>query len=213
MRVRWAGLTLAVVLLGLAAGYGIGVLRQNEPTTFAVAGPVPASDPSIPVLPRPGFEPDIDYPTLQPGLTYVTREIGTADYRWEYDVPVGWIPVDRAFVELRWRPPDEPEAGGYSMRVKIINAHLPTADMVAQKEVAVEALYRDVEILDRTDDLLAFSYRDPFTNRQRFNTFMWFTAPGGTTADFEMSVVGRVVDQEGLDDLRERVAASITKVG
>jgi hypothetical protein len=212
MRVRWIGLTLVFVLLGLAAGYGLGTLRNSEPTTFAAAAPVPASDPSIPVLPTPAFEPDIDYPTLQPGLSYVTREIGTADYKWEYDVPVGWIPVDKAFVELRWRPPDEPDAGGYSMRVKIINAHLPTADMVAQKEVALMALYEDVEVFQRTDDMIAFSYRDPFTNRQRFNTFMWFTAPEGTTADFEMSVVGREIDQEGLDDLRQQVAASITKV-
>jgi hypothetical protein len=212
MRVRWIGLTLACVLLGLAAGYGIGTLRTTEPTTFAAAGPVPASDPSIPVLPTEEFAADIDYPTLQPGLEYERHQIGTGDYTWQYDVPVGWAPYDRAFVELRWRPPDEPEAGGYSLRVKIINAHLPTADMVAQKEIALKALYEDVVVLERADNLLAFSYRDWATNRKRFNTFMWFTAPGSTTADFEMSVVGREIDQVGLEDLREQVAASITKI-
>ena len=212
MRVRWIGLTLGCVLLGLGAGYALGTLSSTEPSTFAAAGPVPASDPSIPVLPTPSFAPDITYPTLQPGLEYQPHTIGTADYRWEYDVPVGWAQYDRAFVEVRWRPPDEPEAGGYSLRVKIINAHLPTADMVEQKEVALHALYDDVHVLERTDNMLAFSYRDPFTDRQRFNTFMWFTAPGSTTADFEMSVVGRRIDQVGLEDLRERVAASITKI-
>ena len=60
--------------------------------------------------------------------------------------------------------------------------------------------------------MLSFRYREPDTNRKRFNTFTWFTTPGGSTAEFEMSVVGRDVDRAGLDSLRDHVAASIEKV-
>ena len=212
VRLRWISLVAALALVGGAAGYLVGTTRDLEPTTFAAAVPVPASDPSVPVAPTPGFTADIDYPALRPGLEYVAREIGSGDYRWAYAVPVGWIAQDRGNSELWWRPADEPAMGGYSVRVKLINEHLPALAMVDQKEATVEALYQDVDILERGDDMISFSYRDPFTSRQRFNTFTWFTAPRAATAEFEMSVVGREVDRLGLEDLRRQVAASITKL-
>ena len=214
MRVRWIGLTLALVALGVAAGYGLGVLRQEQPTTFAAAAPVPASSPSIPVLPTPGYAPDIDYPPLQPGLTYKPHKLGDPTYQWRYDVPRGWVPEDVSpLFEVRWRPPDEPTVGGYSVRVKLVNEHRTPAEMAAGKLAAVRAIYDDVKVLARTDDMLSFRYRDPDQNTRRFNTFTWFTSPGGTLAEFEMSVVGREADIPGLDSLRDHVAASIEKLG
>jgi hypothetical protein len=214
MRVRWIGLTLALVLVGAAAGYGMGVLREGEPTTFAMAQPVPASSPSIPVLPAPAYAPDIDYPALEPGLSYRAHRLGDPTYQWRYDVPLGWIPEEVSpLFEVRWRPADEPWVGGYSLRVKLVNEHRTNEEMVAAKRAAVESLYDDVRILASTDDMLSFRYREPSTNRKRFDTFTWFTPPGGSSAEFEMSVVGREADRAGLDSLRDDVAASVEKLG
>lgn len=214
MRVRWIGLTLALAALGVAGGYGVGVLRQHDPTRFAVAAPVPAGSPSIPVRPTPSYAPDIDYPALEPDLDYRPHRLGDPTYRWRYDVPKGWTSEDVSpLFEVRWRPADEPRIGGYSLRVKLVNEHRTPSEMVAAKLSAVRALYQDVKVVARTDEMLSFSYRDPDYNTHRFNTFTWFTQPGGTLAEFEMSVVGREVDVPGLDSLRDHVAASVEKLG
>lgn len=213
MRVRWIGLALALALVGAAAGYALGVLRQDEATTFAAAAPVPAHDPSVPVLPDRPYAPDIDYPPLATDLTYRTHGIGGPTYRWHYDVPTGWTPEEVSpLFEVRWRPADEPTVGGYSLRVKLVNEHQTTEEMVSEKEAAVAAIYDDVHVLARTDDMLSFRYREPDTNRKRYDTFVWFPAPGSSTAEFEMSVVGRGVDRPGLDSLRDHVAASIQRL-
>jgi hypothetical protein len=212
MRVRWIGLALALAVLGAAGGYALGHLTSDEPTTYASAAPVPAPDPSIPIDPEQPYAPDIDYPPLQTGLDYKTHTIGTRDYRWEYDVPKGWTPERLPFAEVRWRPADEPTVGGYSLRVKIVNAHLTPEQMVDQKLAAVDRIYEGgVVVLARTDDMLSFVYRDELDHK-RYNTFRWFTEPGGTEAVFEMSVVGREVDQDGLDDLLDHVSESVHKV-
>ena len=213
MRVRWIGLTLALVLVGGATGYAVGTLRRDDPTSFAAAAPVPAQDPSIPVLPARPYAPDIAYPPLAADLTYRAHGIGGPTYRWHYDVPTGWTPEEVSpLYEVRWRPADEPTVGGFSLRVKLVNEHRTTAEMVAEKASAVAALYDDVHVLAHTDDLLSFRYREPDTNRLRFNTFTWFTPPGASTAEFEMSVVGRRVDRPGLARLRDHVSASIERV-
>jgi len=212
MGVRWIGLALALLLLGAVGGYGVGVLRHTDATTLAAARPVPAQSPSIPVLPTPSYDPDIDYPALATGLDYRRHVIGAPGYRWEYDVPRGWTVEPVAFAEVRWRPADEPLVGGYSLRVKIINQHNTDAEMVAAKKAAVESIYDDVEVTAESDDTLTFRYREPDTNRLRVNTFKWFTPPGVPTAEFEMSVVGRAADVPGLEDLLAHVAASVRKL-
>jgi hypothetical protein len=213
MRVRWIGLTLALVAIGLVAGYGVGVLRHEDPVTFSAPAPVPASSPSIPVLPLRPYAPDIDYPPLEAGLEYAPHRLGDPTYQWRYDVPRGWVPEEVSpLFEVRWRPADEPTSGGYSLRAKLVNEHRTPGEMVSAKLAAVESLYRDVTVLARTDDMLSFRYREPSSNTLRFNTFTWFAPPGGTVAEFEMSVVGRAVDLPGLDSLRDHVAASIEKL-
>lgn len=213
MRVRWIGLTLACVLLGLAAGYGLGVLARTEPTTFAAPRPVPAQSPSIPVLPTPPFDEDIDYPALQPGLEFVTRQIGDLPYfLWKYDSPRGWVMTTQDRDEVRWRPADEPETGGFSLRVKLVNENKTPQQMVEQKHNAIVSSYDDVVILREGGSVLSFSYREPVDQTKRFNTFRWFSAPGNSEAAFEMSVVGRERDLPGLEDMLEQVTRSVRKV-
>ena len=215
MRARWWLLAVGLLVLlvvGAAGGYAAATLRQQQPVSFGTPRPVPARSPSVPVLPTPSYAPDIDYPPLAPDLTYREHRIGVPPYRWTYDVPAGWAPETEGSLETRWRPPDEPTSGGYSVRVKIINDHRTDEEMVAAKLAAVEDGYADVRVVGQTADTLSFSYRDPGTDRLRFNTFQWFTPTGGATAEFEMSVVGRQVDVDGLEQLLDHVATSVRKL-
>jgi hypothetical protein len=214
VRVRWIGLTLALVLAGGALGYGVGLLRQDGPVQVAAAHPVPAESPSIPVIPPPPFAPDVDYPVLETGLDYVPRLLGSPPYfQWRYDAPAGWVMTTEDRDEVRWRPPNETVAGGFSMRVKLVNENRTTEQMVAQKRDAFLALYDDVVVVDEGEDSINLSYRDPEAQTQRFNMFYWRARSGSTEATFEMSVVGRKVDVPGLTELFDHVAASIEKVG
>ena len=209
---RWLGGLLAVALVGAAGGYVAGHLSRDEPAVYASGSPVPAHSPSLPIDPEQPFAPDLDYPALQPDLTYRRHLIGDRPFQWEYDVPTGWTPEPVDLGEVRWRPADEPFVGGFSLRAKLVNEHKTLQQMVDQKLAALRASVADVVVLSRTGDSLSFSYRALPSNHERFNTFRWFTAPGGTEADFEMSVVGRSVDRDGLDDLLDHVAASIEPV-
>lgn len=215
MSMRGLGVVLVLALIGLGGGYAVGHLNREQPTTLALATPVKASKPSYPVDPVKPFGPDIAYPALQPGLEYKSHLLGQKGFsRWTYDAPRGWMSAieNGDPDEVRWRPVGEPLIGGFSLRVKLVFEHKTKAAMVTQKLAAMQTSYSDVEILGQTGDLLSFSYRDPNSDRntQRFNTFRWFSLPGETEARFEMSVVGRSVDQDGLEDLLERVGASIS---
>lgn len=212
MSLRGLGTALALAVLGGGGGYAAGQLLETPPTAFSAAAPVPASSPSIPVDPNLPYARDMDYPALSAGLDYRKHRLGSFPYEWSYRAPKSWEPYQEGVDEIRWRPADEPTVGGFSMRVKLSTEHKSTEAMVAQKATAMLAGYQDVTILGRTDDLLAFSYRDAVRNVKRFNTFRWFALPGETEARFEMSVVGREVDRVGLDDLLEQVARGVTKL-
>src|SRR5690606_27665151 len=108
-------------------------------------------------------------------------------------------------------PPDRVEQGGYGMRVKIVNARMTPPEMVEQKLAALEETEDDVEVIGRSADTLAVTYRSA-ENRLRYNTFRWFTEPGVGFATFETSVFGRERDVDGLTDLLDKVAASVERV-
>jgi hypothetical protein len=201
------------VLVGGAGGYAVAWATREQPARVEPTQPVAALDPMFPLNPQRPFAPDIDYPPLQPDLTYRDRRVGDPPYQWTYVAPAGWRSVVEGPDEVRWRPADEPAVGGYSLRVKVINERKSPEQMVEQKRSAVLTLYEDVAIRSQRDDLISFTYRDPGSERLRFNTFAWFVAPGSTTADFEMSVVGRRVDRDGLADLHTTVVASVRKGG
>ena len=83
-----------------------------------------------------------------------------------------------------------PETGGYSLRVKTINNHVPASAMVAQRLAAVREAYAEVTVLDRATDSVKFTFRDG-SNHLRYNYFRYFTGPQSSEASLEMSVAGR----------------------
>lgn len=210
---RTGAIALAVAVLGAAAGGVAGWVagsRAGDPNTVSTVRPIAAVSPSVPVFVP--YSRDVKYPTLPTHLTYVTRTIGQKPYRWRYVVPKGWVPHSLGPNEVRWEPADAP-ADGYSLRVKVISSHLTPTEMVQQKDVALNACCEDVTLIGRQWNEIGVTYREPDTNRKRWNIFRWLTPAGSDEAEFEMSVVGRSVDDPGLEDLITRVSASATAVG
>jgi hypothetical protein len=213
---RWGALLLLGVLAA-AGGFALARATALGETRTAVAAPVPA-EPALPVDPVTPPAADIDYPTLRSGLGYAPQTLGRSPFLWDYEAPRGWkrygAPEENLGVdEYRWRPPDEPTVGGFSLRVKLLNSHQTPAELVAAKRAALEGsptAFPGFTVLAETDDTLAFTYRVPSSNTLRYNTFRWITPPDSDEAGVEMSVVGRERDRAGLADLLTTVSASFS---
>jgi hypothetical protein len=225
VRARVLGVWLLAAVVGVGGGLGVGYLTQPRAASGGAATPLPASSPSIPVDPpvtQAPFAEDIDYPTLEPGLPLKTLLMRNTQQAWRVPYPKGWVASDvdtgelvprklwTTYDELRFRPPGEPQEGGYSLRVKMVNSRQTPAQMVAGKKLGLD----QVDVLDylgQTESTLKFTYRTT-GNRLRYNYFAWYAASGSGSATLEMSVVGREQDVPGLDDLFSAFASTLDAV-
>jgi hypothetical protein len=203
---RVAVVAVAVVVAG-AAGWAVGQ-RSADPVTVSSALPIHGVSPSVPVFVP--YSPDVKYPALETHLDYVTRTIGQKPFQWTYSVPKGWVSNAFDTNEVRWGPAGAPR-GVYFLRVKLIASHLTPAEMVQQKYDALNDCCEDVTLIQRQWNTLGVTYRETDTNYKRWDVFRWLTSAGSDEAQFEMSVVGRAVDDPGLEDLMTRVSASVTR--
>jgi hypothetical protein len=233
---------LVVALLCGALGLGLGAIAAHaaHPTTSnaGTAQPISAVSPSVPIdVPSESTPaPDIDYPRLSPDLALPppAHTIGNDLATWTYHVPQGWQAYAVCSVgecpppmatddklspaqaerqpEVRFRPPDEPTVGGFSLRVKALDNTLGynAGQLVGTKIVGFRQAYADDQfsLLRRTPSAAYFTYRDS-NNHLRFNYFQWFSAPGSATATLEMSVAGRSRDVPGLKALFNRFADNV----
>jgi hypothetical protein len=235
------GLLVALLCGVLGVGLGAIVAFAAQPRTSYTddTHPISAVSPSVPID-EPTHKPyrkDIDYATLEPGLRLNTvHTIANELASWTYHVPEDWQPywvcsspsscppdvlpdqpmtakqVDGA-QEVRFRPPDEPTSGGYSLRVRVlVNGFLDLNGAVAQKVQGFRdsSEVADFHVLRRGPGSVYFEYRDAPTNYHRFNFFQWFAIPGQTNATLEMSVSGRQRDVPGLKALFDRFADNAT---
>jgi hypothetical protein len=233
------GLLVALLcgVLGLGLGMIAAYAAQPATSTGGTANPISAVSPSVPIdepPPPPKTEDDIAYPSLSPDLNLPLpdRTIGNDLATWTYHVPEGWVPSAVCTVigecpppmqendrlgpaeaarqpEVRFRPPDEPLEGGYSLRVKALDntQQFDTEQMVATKIVGFKA-YDHFRLLRQTRSAAYFTYIDG-NDHLRYNYFQWFAAPGSTTATLEMSVAGRKQDVPGLKALFNRFADNV----
>jgi hypothetical protein len=234
------GLVVALLcgLLGLGGGALVAYAVQPHPHDAGSPRPVAAVSPSVPVdvTPSRSHAPDITYPPLSPNLFLnVVHHIHNDLATWTYHVPQGWtaygvctapptgppckiaddevVPpkkIDQQ-TQVRFRPPDEPVIGGYSLRVKIMdNTDFNPAQMVPTKVVGFRQEYpQHFSITHRDQSSVRFTYVDG-TNHLRLNYFQWFAVPGRANATLEMSVSGRISDKTGLIALFNRFADNLT---
>jgi hypothetical protein len=211
---------------------------QPDPSNDGAANPLSAESPSVPIdepPPPPRTTQDITYPRLSPDLALPLPDhtIGNDLATWTYHVPAGWVPYAVCTVigecpppmqsddrltpaeaarqpEVRFRPPDEPLEGGYSLRVKVINntQGFNPYVMVGTKISQFRESYKYFKKLHRTRSAVYFTYIDG-NQHLRYNYFQWFAVPGSDVATLEMSVAGRAVDRPGLKALFNRFADNV----
>lgn len=208
MRV-WVGAVGAVVIAVLAGG-AVGYAVAGGPATQAgTYSPAPIrARPTLPVNSPSPYAPDVDYPALASDLHYVRQVIGPPGARWSFEVPKGWQSQPSTTLDSRaWRPVDEPP-GGYQVRVE------PLLDrFTVQQQLDWQVRHMPKGSVEQTTDSTAwFDYRDPDTNRHRYNFFTWLPQPGSDLVGLEISVAGRAADVDGLNALMQRVRSSARPV-
>jgi hypothetical protein len=214
MRVRWFGLAVTLAVVGAAAGYGLGVLLQDEPTTFAAARPVPASSPSIPVTPPEVLPDPTTPPPLPPGLPLEPQTIGDAPFELDVPVPVGWVRTNPSSGEWRWYPQPGPQQteNTYFLRVRLIgNAYRRVSKArdgrIADLENATGVA--DLHLEERTLNGFVANYVAYRHRRVTMDAFI--KPPDSLYADAWIGVVGRESDRAGLADLYQRIVAGVQR--
>jgi hypothetical protein len=231
------GLVVALLcgVLGLGIGIGVAYLAQPQVSKANSADPVTGISPSVPIDPTtgPSYAQDIRYPTLSPDLPLPppAHTIGNELATWTYHIPAGWqayavcppgacppqITTDTKLTpqaaarqpQVRFRPPDEPVVGGYSIRVEALdNTSFNPEQMVATKIVGFRQAFTDFSRLRKTDSAVYFTYVTS-SGHLRYNYFQWFAVPGSSSATLEMSVAGRSQDVPGLKALFNRFADNV----
>jgi hypothetical protein len=212
MRVRWIGLALTLVLVGAAAGYGIGLLRREEPITFTGVEPLPASSPSIPVIPVEVVPDPTILPPLSPGIPLVPQTIGEAPFDLVVPAPAGWVRTNPASGEWRWYPPPGPDetVNTYFLRVRLIgNGYRTVAaardGRIADLQSAVDV--HDFDLEDTTPNGFVANY--VLLEHRRVTMDAFFKPPDTQYAEAWIGVIGRDSDRAGLADLRQRIAAGV----
>ncbi len=209
MRVRWIGLTLALVLLGLAAGYGLGRTSVDDPTQVAMAHPMLAVDPSWPAEPAT-VVPDPTYPALAPGLRTHLETVGIPPFTLTVPVPVGWKRSNPVAGEWRWYPTADFENNTYFLRVRLVaNRYQPVPDALAERLTALDGAEGVVELDIESKTTDAFTATYVAEEHRRLTMERFLPGPTGNALAW-VALIGREVDRAGMDDLFPRITDGVT---
>lgn len=208
MSVRGLGLLLLLSLLGGAAGWAYADSTSDPSFSRRPATPVTASDPSVPYTPPEKVRPDSELPPLATGVTMTDQELGPSRRGGVVlPVPVGWERTNLSSRESRWAPVGNP-AGGYSVRVAVVDLRRSLSQVVAERAVALplDPRISDLEILGQQGDTLRASFiLDGF---RRLQVTRWVSLDG-VGVDLEISATGRLIDEQGLEALVARMATEV----
>ncbi len=192
---------------GISVGFGASLAVAENPAGSGAASPVAAQSPSLPVDPVPDLLPDPPMPALEPGIDLVRQEVGSGDFRMTLPVPLGWDFSVNSLNEWQWRPPDQPSFG-YLVRVEQVLSNRRSIDWTLDRRIdELDEDETNLEILDRTDDSLHFTYVT--ANHLRHGYLTWLDLTGSDNAQVEIAVTGRDVDDAGMADLIDRIAGEM----
>lgn len=199
------GLLLA---LGAGGGFVAAVATASDTDDRGAASPVAAQSPSLPVDPAPDFAADPAAAPLATTLPLVERTVGRGTGSVRLSVPRSWVKNDLGPDEWTWRPPDQPKYA-YVMRVEQVRGDRdPISRVLATRKIALDEDEVNLEFVSETADSMHFTYTAD--DHLRHGLLTWVPVPGTATAQVEVAISGRDVDVPGMQDLVERVAASVT---
>lgn len=203
MRVRWIGLALALVLLGLAAGYGLASRSDGDPTQAGAARPITAVEPAWPAEP-PKVVPDSTFPALAPGLRTHPATVGAPPFTLTVPVPNGWVRSDSNAGEWKWFPNDDFEPNTYFLRVRLngLNKSVPAALTERIGALDDAAGVQDLHVETQTTDSFTSTY--VFDEHVRLAMERFLPGPDGTAIG-SIALIGRVSDREGMAELFPRI--------
>ncbi|SFA87472.1 hypothetical protein SAMN05192575_101970 [Nocardioides alpinus] len=196
-----------LVATALVAGFGVSMAVAEHPSGGGPAAPVSAQSPSLPVDPVPELLPDPATPPLAQDLELVRQQVGSGDFQMTLPVPRGWTFSPNSLNEWQWRPPDQPSFG-YVLRVEQVLSNRRSIDWTLDRRI--DDLDEDEEnltVLDQTEDSLHFTYVT--SNHLRHGYLTWLDLTGSDNAQVEIAVTGRDVDDPGMADLIDRIAADV----
>ena len=199
-----------LLVLGAAVGFGSSRAVAEHPTSSDAASPVTAQSPSLPVDPVPELLPDSTHPALSPGLALVRQTVGTGDFRMTLPVPKGWVFSVNSLNEWQWRPPVQPDFG-HVLRIEQVLSNRRSIDWTLDRRIdELDEDEDNLTVLEQTADSLHFSY--VLSNHLRHGHLTWLDLTGSDNAQVEIAITGREVDDAGMADLIDRIAAG-TKLG
>jgi hypothetical protein len=218
MRLRTVAAGVVLALVGVAGGFAVGNILQDDSAAIALTTPVPADSPSYPVneydvLPDPGIAPlDSTLPSHD-----ATFQVGP--YRLQAVVPDGWRRVPLGDSTWNFAPPDNP-LNSYVLRIQIVAGDRQSLSVAKGSRIlglqsaVTERNLAQLSIESETDDGFVASYLELIeqgsnSGHRRVTMQRWLVFPDATTAAYAtVAVTGRESDRVGMADLLERVGAS-----
>lgn len=206
--VRTLGVALVLAIAGAAGGYGVGALQVDDPVTISMALPVPAEDPSYPVVeydvtPDPGLAP------LPTGIALARTRLRFGGTPLELAVPRGWT-VGGKPGKWIYSSPDQVQ-NSYYVRVETLNNQRSVgvelnSRIDALREAQSDGNLDHVLVEEESDDEFVATYLQGGYQRVSMERFLDL---GTTSAYVTIAVIGRERDREGMADLLERICASV----
>lgn len=218
MNVRVVG--VMVLALGVGAGAGYAVAAQDEPlveprASFTEPSPLPANDPSLPVV---VISPDPDDPQLEIGIPLDTQRLVALDagkptkQRLTLPVPKGWTRGFNGVSRWTFSVPGN-DVNSYAMRVDLFQGPPLTLDraigarQAAMRSAETEGNFVDLEFEDETSDGFVASY--VFDGFRRVSMERFFSGPDPTQAYASVVVYGREQDRPGMAFLLDLIARDL----
>lgn len=212
MRVRWIGLTLALVVIGAAVGYGAGAMREDEVVAFADPHPVPARHPAIPFIPVDVLPDPDTLPPLATGLALKPRTLGDAPFDLTLPIPRRWLQTNPTSGAWNFYPPPGAEgtANTYFIRVRLVGNNFRLVEAARDQRLA------DLDNAAEVEDLVVERMRPGgfvanyvAEGYRRFSHEEFVDSPGSPFAYASIAIIGRAVDREGMADLFPRILAGV----
>jgi len=212
---RTLGVTVVLLVVGVAAGYAVADRTDGAPVTTTVLEPVPAVSPAVPTppeqtyLPDPGTEPlAVNLPAAPRELRVSRRGLGV-----EVDIPKGWV-QNQVSDSNMWNFVD-PGNPFYTYLLRVTMVRAQNVSVSVAKKARIAALEEsdanggavdDFTLTAETDDTFEATYVSDGYLRVTMERWVSFD---GSHAWASVSVTGRVVDEEGLRDLLNRTVDSM----